>query len=96
MTDKERLDALTMNLELLYRDTQEMREAQKLNAEENAKAMTDLRQMIEENTKGIAQSRLEGQAQRERIDLLVHSVDSLLAVAQAHETRISKLERKSA
>jgi len=78
-----------MNLELMFRDLQEMREAQKASAEAQ-------RLSAEANMAGIAELRFEGQAQRERIDVLVGVAQNLLVVAEAHHNRIEKLERKSA
>jgi hypothetical protein len=85
MTIDERLEAVAMNLELAYRDIQELREGTR-----------ELRDTTRELRDAAGLQALEGAAQRERIDLLVTSVQNLLTVSQSHENRLQRLERRTA
>ena len=120
MNIDERLEAITMNLELASRDIQdlrestfELRELTRANAEAigelrssigelravalgSASAMDELRELTRANSDGLVESRVQGDAQRERIDLLVESVTNLVAVSRMHEDRLQRLERKTA
>jgi hypothetical protein len=110
MTLDERLEAITMNLELAYRDIQDLRDmtvrnaaAIERNAATNAASIEALQTLVrtvaaavQKNSEAIFELGIHGDAQRERIDILVTTSSNLLAICQAHQNRIERLERKSA
>lgn len=111
MTIDERLEALTMNLELAFRDIQDLRLAIDANAALNTAMNAALIQTIRESAAAqavaheaaakaaaaeYAEIRFEGRAQRDRIDTLVVATQSLLTVCQTHDARIARVERKLA
>ncbi len=75
MTFEERMDAITMNLELM------------------GHRVEDNRRDWEERQKAVA---LEMADLRERTDVLLKATTQMLAVAEAHDRRIARLEHISA
>jgi len=97
MTDKERLDAIAMNLELASIRIERTTEL----AERTAK-------LAERNAEAISELRFEGQAQRERLEMLFESralrdlvmslatsTEQLVATELAHQARSERLERRA-
>ena len=82
MTFEERMDAITMNLELMGH-----------RVEDNRREAEARRRDWEERQKAVA---LEMADLRERTDVLLKATTQMLAVADAHDRRIARLEHISA
>lgn len=84
-TIDERLDALTMNLELLYRDHLQL-------AEESRRREEDSRRREEEHRRHVDAQMAHT---REMVMSIAGTVENLIRAIDAHERRITTLERAS-
>jgi predicted nucleic acid-binding Zn-ribbon protein len=92
MSIEERIEALTMHLELLSRD----READRALIEADRQRIEADRQRIEADRQRIEadRQRIEAQmaADREKMDHLVTVVTGLVQLARSHEARLARIE----
>jgi hypothetical protein len=80
ITDKERLDAITMNLKLVFRDLQQ--------------TSRDVAEMREENQPRAVQWKAESQHLSDMVTSVADTAQKILATEMAHQARIERLERK--